>query len=174
MKAQLAEIAAGVEKFKKQYNKYPEILRYIKDRPVGDEYKSYPEGGFYSGELNDPWGKPIVYDSKGENGAPFDLVSYGRDGMAWGGGDDADIWNHESYGPVRIQKTRDAMKQIEDAIAKYKTDLNKLPVALAELAKPPSDPSKNGARPISIPSPTTDSATGSTTSWAGRKTPSTT
>ena len=143
VRPQIAEIAAALEKYKKQYGKYPEILKYIKEKPFGDEFKSYPEGGFYSGELNDPWGKPIAYDSKGENGAPFDVISYGRDGLPWGGGDDADIWNHESYGPVRIQKTRDAMKQIEDAIAKHKADLGKLPGSLAELAKPPSDPGKN-------------------------------
>ncbi len=142
-RGQLADIAAAVEKFKKQYNKYPEILDYIKTKPVGDEYNSYPAGGFYSGELNDPWERKIMYSAKDENGAPFDLISYGRDGKPWGGGDDADIWNHDKYGAVRIQKTRDAIKQVEEAIAKYKGDHGKPPGSLTELTKPPADATKN-------------------------------
>lgn len=147
VKTQLGEIAAAVEKFKSKYGKYPEILRYIKDKPVGDEYKDYPEGGFYSGELTDPWGKTIAYDSKGENGAPFDLISYGRDGKPWGGGDDADIWNHDKYGPIRVQKSRDALKLTEEAIGKFKADAGKLPDKLADLAQPPSEPAKNQGKP---------------------------
>jgi HEAT repeat protein len=147
VKTQMGEIAAAVEKFKAKYGKYPEVLRYIKDKPVGEEYKDYPEGGFYSGELNDPWGKTIVYDFKGDNGAPFDLISYGRDGKPWGGGDDADTWNHDQYGPIRVQKSRDALKQTEEAIGKYKADAGKLPAMLSDLANPPPDPAKNQGKP---------------------------
>jgi HEAT repeat protein len=147
VKGQLAEISGALERFKKQYSKYPEILDYLKTKPVGDEYKDYPAGGFYSGELKDPWGKQIFYSAKAENGAPFDLISFGRDGASWGGGDDADIWNHESYIPIRIQKTRDAIKQIEDAIAKLKADGGKPPGSIVELTKPPTDATKNQGKP---------------------------
>jgi HEAT repeat protein len=146
VKGQLAEIGAALEKFKKQYNKYPDILPYIKSKPVGDEFTNYPEGGFYSGELNDPWGKAIVYDPKGENGAPFDLISYGRDGLAWGGEENTDIWNHDKYIPIRIQKTKDAMGQVDAAIQKHKADLTRLPAGLKDLTTAPPD-GKNGGKP---------------------------
>jgi len=40
----------------------------------------------------DPWGRSYVYKSPGEHGE-FDLYSYGRDGVAGGSGEDADITN---------------------------------------------------------------------------------
>ena len=147
VKLQLADIAAAVEKFRKQYNKLPSILGYLKTKPVGDEFANYPDGGFYSGELKDPWDHAIVYDPKGENGAPFDLISYGRDGLAWGGDEAADIWNHDKYGPIRIQKSKDAMAQVEAAIAKYKADQGKLPGSLPELAANPPAGGKNEGKP---------------------------
>ena len=39
---------------------------------------------------NDPWGRPYVYKSGGQE---FELLSLGRDGKSGGGGDDADITN---------------------------------------------------------------------------------
>jgi HEAT repeat protein len=146
VKGQLAEIGAALEKFKAKFGKYPEILGYLKTKPVGDDYKNYPDGGFYAGDFNDPWGKAIIYSSKNENGAPFDLVSYGRDGLPWGGGDDADIWNHDAYIPLRTQKSRDAIKQVDEAIGKYKADSGgKLPASLMDLTKPLA-PDKNGGK----------------------------
>ena len=44
----------------------------------------------------DPWGSPYVYTSPGvNNSASFDLMSYGGDGEAGGGGNDADVVNWE-------------------------------------------------------------------------------
>lgn len=42
----------------------------------------------------DPWGKAYVYKSPGDHG-PFDLLSYGADGMAGGEGDNHDIASWE-------------------------------------------------------------------------------
>jgi HEAT repeat protein len=144
-KNRVAEIAAAVEKFKKAHGKYPAVIGELKTRPVGDEFKDYPAGGYYSGDLNDPWGTPYVYNPRGENGAPFDIISYGRDKRVWGGGDDADLWNHEFYKALRVQKTRDAIKPIEESLAKYKADNNALPKDLNELTK--VDPARNGGKP---------------------------
>ncbi|MEY2631937.1 MAG: type secretion system protein [Pseudomonadota bacterium] len=41
----------------------------------------------------DPWGRPYVYRSPGEQGE-FDLVSLGKDGAPGGSGEAADISNH--------------------------------------------------------------------------------
>lgn len=40
---------------------------------------------------NDPWDRPYVYRTPGQNGGEFELFSYGRDGKPGGTGEDADI-----------------------------------------------------------------------------------
>jgi general secretion pathway protein G len=40
---------------------------------------------------NDPWGKPYVYRSPGQNGAAYDIISYGSDRQEGGTGVAADI-----------------------------------------------------------------------------------
>jgi general secretion pathway protein G len=42
----------------------------------------------------DPWGHPYLYSQPGTQGADYDIVSYARDGVVGGTGDDADIDNH--------------------------------------------------------------------------------
>jgi general secretion pathway protein G len=50
------------------------------------------EGPYMSSAIpNDPWGKPYVYRSPGENGKDYDLMTYGADGKPGGSGEDADI-----------------------------------------------------------------------------------
>lgn len=39
----------------------------------------------------DPWGNEYVYLIPGENGLPYGILSYGKDGMEGGDGKDADI-----------------------------------------------------------------------------------
>ena len=39
----------------------------------------------------DPWGNPYDYRIPGENGAPFHLTSFGKDGQSGGEGENADI-----------------------------------------------------------------------------------
>ncbi|MEO0625239.1 MAG: type II secretion system major pseudopilin GspG [Pseudomonadota bacterium] len=41
--------------------------------------------------LNDPWGRPFLYESPGREGQPFSVVSFGRDGASGGTGEDTDI-----------------------------------------------------------------------------------
>lgn len=43
----------------------------------------------------DPWGKSYLYQSPGEHG-PYDLISYGADGVPGGDGDNRDITSWES------------------------------------------------------------------------------
>lgn len=45
---------------------------------------------------SDPWGHPYAYTSPGGGTPPrdFDITSYGKDGVAGGSGDDADITNY--------------------------------------------------------------------------------
>ncbi|MBI4563200.1 MAG: type II secretion system protein GspG [Planctomycetes bacterium] len=137
-KARIAEIAAAVEKYKADQGEYPAVLAHLTAKPEGKPLKSWPEGGYYQGELKDPWGTPIHYDPRGENGAPFDVVSYGKGGRPWGGGDEEDLWNHENYRSVKIDKTRRNMKTIVEALERFKSDFGKVPDQLQDLATRPS------------------------------------
>ncbi|BAO91250.1 type II secretion system major pseudopilin GspG [Caballeronia cordobensis] len=50
------------------------------------------DGPYMSSQIpNDPWGKPYIYRSPGENGKDYDLMTYGADGKPGGSGEDADI-----------------------------------------------------------------------------------
>lgn len=50
------------------------------------------DGPYMSTQVpNDPWGKPYIYRSPGENGKDYDLMTYGADGKPGGTGEDADI-----------------------------------------------------------------------------------
>lgn len=39
----------------------------------------------------DPWGNPYIYSVPGENGKPYTMKSYGKDGQVGGEGDNAEI-----------------------------------------------------------------------------------
>jgi general secretion pathway protein G len=41
----------------------------------------------------DPWGHAYVYRAPGSNGRDYELISYGKDGVPGGSGDDADLTN---------------------------------------------------------------------------------
>jgi len=154
VKVQIAEIAAAVEKFEKDFGKLPTLLTYLKIKPEGPEFAKYPTGGYYPGELMDPWGTELQYSIKGENGAPFDIVSFGGDKRAWGGGDGADIWNHDKYKAIRLEKTKKNLEEIVAAVEKFKTDTGAYPKHLDDLKKKPDDPSKNGGKPYMEAIPT--------------------
>ncbi len=55
--------------------------------------RTYPEGGYLDArEIPlDPWGNPYLYFVPGRDGAPYEIVSYGRDGQPGGTGEDAEI-----------------------------------------------------------------------------------
>lgn len=61
---------------------------------TGREPKKYREGGYTKRLPVDGWGNPFVYIAPGANG-PYDITSYGADGLPGGDGDDADINNWE-------------------------------------------------------------------------------
>jgi len=58
------------------------------------------DGGAWNGPYlkktiipNDPWGRPYVYMCPGSHNPDCDIVSYGKDGVAGGAGDGADVAN---------------------------------------------------------------------------------
>ena len=41
----------------------------------------------------DPWGRPYLYQAPGAGGRDYDVLSYGKDGVPGGTGEDADLSN---------------------------------------------------------------------------------
>ena len=56
------------------------------------EPRNFKSGGYLSEMPRDPWGRPYLYLSPGENGE-IDIYSLGADGVSGGEGQNADIGN---------------------------------------------------------------------------------
>ena len=54
--------------------------------------RNFKDGGYLDRTPEDPWGRPYLYLSPGENG-DFDLYSLGADGLSGGEGQNADLGN---------------------------------------------------------------------------------
>ena len=56
------------------------------------EPRNFKEGGYLQQVPIDPWGRPYLYLSPGENGE-IDIYSLGADGLSGGDGQNADVGN---------------------------------------------------------------------------------
>ncbi|MGE0824458.1 MAG: type II secretion system major pseudopilin GspG [Candidatus Binatia bacterium] len=90
-KAQLVNFSTALDAFRLDNGRYPntqEGLQALIQAPSG---ASRWDGPYLKKEVPlDPWGRPYVYRSPGEN-KPYDLFSYGADGTSGGEGENADI-----------------------------------------------------------------------------------
>ena len=59
------------------------------------EPRNFKQGGYLERVPVDPWGRPYLYLSPGENGE-FDLYSLGADGLAGGESQNADLGNWDA------------------------------------------------------------------------------
>ncbi len=94
-KAQIELLATALDTFRLDASRYPtsqEGLRALTQKPGGlDRW----DGPYLKKEVpNDPWGKPYLYKSPGEHG-PYDIISYGADGVPGGEGNDRDVVSWE-------------------------------------------------------------------------------
>jgi general secretion pathway protein G len=62
--------------------------------PPSDSTVAWPAGGYLDRMPKDPWDRPYVYLSPGNQGE-FDVYTLGRDGVQGGEGVDADVGNWE-------------------------------------------------------------------------------
>lgn len=62
--------------------------------PPSDSSVAWPTGGYLDRMPKDPWDRPYVYLSPGNQGE-FDVYTLGRDGVQGGEGVDADVGNWE-------------------------------------------------------------------------------
>jgi general secretion pathway protein G len=90
-RAQIELLGAALDTFRLDVGRYPtsqEGLNALRERPPGLERW---DGPYLRKEIPpDPWGNPYVYRSPGEK-EPYELFSYGADGVSGGSGDNSDI-----------------------------------------------------------------------------------
>jgi general secretion pathway protein G len=94
-RAQIEMFGTALDTFRLDVGRYPttqEGLDALRQRPSGAERW---DGPYLKKEIpRDPWGNPYVYRSPGER-EPYELSSYGADGVAGGNEDSADIKSWE-------------------------------------------------------------------------------
>jgi general secretion pathway protein G len=64
----------------------------VEKSSLDPEPRNFKEGGYLDRLPIDPWGRPYLYLSPGENGE-FDLYSLGADGLAGGESQNSDLGN---------------------------------------------------------------------------------
>lgn len=94
-KAQIELLSTALDTFRLDIGRYPsseEGLDALVRKPGSvDKW----DGPYLKKDMPlDPWGKGYVYKSPGEHG-PFDLLSYGADGVSGGEGDNRDVTSWE-------------------------------------------------------------------------------
>ena len=90
-KAQIEMFGTALDTFRLDVGRYPtteEGLKALREKPSNIERW---EGPYLPKEIpSDPWGKPYMYKSPGDNG-DYDIVSYGLDGVEGGQGENQDV-----------------------------------------------------------------------------------
>jgi general secretion pathway protein G len=94
-RVQIESLGAALDTFRLDVGRYPtsqEGLDALRERPSGvDRW----DGPYLKKEIpKDPWGNVYIYRSPGEK-EPYEMFSYGADGVAGGAGDGADIKSWE-------------------------------------------------------------------------------
>jgi general secretion pathway protein G len=133
-KAKIAKIAAAVEAFKKDNGRIPESIDYLRKKP--DYAKNWPKDGYYQGDFNDGWGRSLIFRG-GTGGAEFDLLSQGKDGVPWGSGDNADLWNHDKWKEAKKAETKKAIEDTAKVIDQFFADQGRYPERLFDLVTKP-------------------------------------
>lgn len=94
-RAQIELFATALDTFRLDVGRYPtteEGLQALRQKPGGVERW---DGPYLKKDLPlDPWSKPYVYKSPGDHG-PYDIISFGADGVPGGDGDNRDITSWE-------------------------------------------------------------------------------
>ena len=68
------------------------LIALVEPSTLDPEPRNFKEGGYLAEVPLDPWGRPYLYLSPGENGE-VDLYSLGADGLSGGDGQNGDIGN---------------------------------------------------------------------------------
>jgi general secretion pathway protein G len=94
-RAQVELLGTALDTFRLDVGRYPtsqEGLAALNQKPGAvDRW----DGPYLKKEVPpDPWGKPYIYKSPGDHG-PYDIISYGADGVPGGDGNNHDVTSWE-------------------------------------------------------------------------------
>lgn len=91
-KAQIELLGQALDHFRLDVGRYPTTQEGLNSLVVNPGIEKW-NGPYLKKEVpNDPWGKPFIYQSPGSHGE-YDLLTYGRDGVPGGSGEDEDVVN---------------------------------------------------------------------------------
>ena len=93
-KTDLKTISAALRMYRLDNGSYPTTEQGLAALVVRPTSSPLPENWSAEGYLPelpvDPWNRPYIYNAPGREG-PFDLLSFGKDGISGGEGHDADL-----------------------------------------------------------------------------------
>lgn len=94
-RAQIELLGTALDTFRLDVGRYPSTQEGLEAlRRQSGEITKW-DGPYLKKEVPlDPWGKPYIYKSPGEHG-PYDLFSYGSDGVPGGEGNNSDVTSWE-------------------------------------------------------------------------------
>ena len=80
----LTALENALEMYRLENGRYPTteqgLEALVEKSRIDPQPRSFPEGGYIRRLPADPWGNAYVYKVPGEDGKPFDLISYGPEG----------------------------------------------------------------------------------------------
>jgi general secretion pathway protein G len=92
--AQIASVAKALDLYRIDVGRYPTTEQGLAALNTAPANEARWHGPYLQKVMPpDPWGHPYVYRSPGEQGAEFDLLSFGKDGAPGGTEENADIGN---------------------------------------------------------------------------------
>ena len=93
-KAQLNAFDKALDQYRLDVGHYPSSVQGLQALSSRVDNETKWAGPYLKKEVPlDPWGHPYQYRFPGSNGKDFDLFSFGKDGVAGGVNEDADISN---------------------------------------------------------------------------------
>jgi general secretion pathway protein G len=143
-KEKIKTVAGAIDRYKADVGDVPFIIGYLWSKPPKDPKNAAFDPEKWKGpyikeeELKDSWGRDFVYRQPG-TGAPYDLLSWSKDGRQYGRGDDADLWNHYEWRTVKRAETKKALDEMVAAVTKFKEANARFPKNLGELQNKPAD-----------------------------------
>ncbi len=94
-RAQIAELELALQAYYLDAATYPTAgqgLEALWSKPILAPVPADWQGPYVDGRIEpDPWGRTYEYRVPGPGGLPFEIISYGADGLSGGSGTNADI-----------------------------------------------------------------------------------
>jgi type II secretion system protein G len=105
----IEETVKAIKKFQEDNSTLPRAIADLMTRPQNYAVPKWPEKGYVQALPKDGFDKVLIYRVPGTENEPFDLLSYGADGVEGGTGADEDLWNHDKR-PKKEDPKKDEKK----------------------------------------------------------------